>query len=362
MKNSNEAVKLSRYISDFLYDYAPNMLTNSEHTLKSYRDALTLYILFLESEGIGPSNFSRACFDRPQIEKWIRWLKESRRCSPDSCNVRLASFRVFLDYIGRRDVGLIYLYRDAKLIKRQKSAKKKVCGLTRDAVTAMLAAPDQATDIGKRDLVFMILLYATAARMDEILSIKINQINLMPRNRPYINIIGKGQKTRTLYLLPRAVSHIKRYINEAHGNSADPEAYLFYSRVGGKHAKLTAPAIDKRLKKYAKEARTVCTDVPLNAHAHQFRHGKASHWIEDGLNVLQVSFLLGHAQLETTMVYLDITTEEKAKAMATLESETDKKLDKKWKNSNGSLRDFCGLNNNQANKIKAFSSQLPIVS
>ena len=72
--------------------------------------------------------------------------------------------------------------------------------------------------------------------------------------------------------------------------------------------------------------------------------GKATHWIEDGLNVLQVSFLLGHAQLETTMTYLDTTTDEKAKAMATLEYESDKKVDKKWKNPNGSLSSFYGLN------------------
>ena len=70
---------------------------------------------------------------------------------------------------------------------------------------------------------------------------------------------------------------------------------------------------------------------------------RESHWIEDGLNVLQVSFLLGHAQLETTMIYLDISTEDKAKAMATLESENDRKVGKKWKNANGSLSSFCGL-------------------
>lgn len=77
--------------------------------------------------------------------------------------------------------------------------------------------------------------------------------------------------------------------------------------------------------------------------APHFRHAKASHWIQDGLNVLQVSFLLGHTHLETTMVYLDITTEDKAKALATLENENDKKITKKWKNPDGSLIDFWGL-------------------
>lgn len=79
---------------------------------------------------------------------------------------------------------------------------------------------------------------------------------------------------------------------------------------------------------------------PLDAHAHQFRHAKASHWLEDGINVVQVSFLLGHEQLETTMRYLDITTEDKIKALATLEDETQKTIPKKWKNKNGTLTDF----------------------
>ena len=47
-KNNKEAARMAGYISEFLHDYAPQFLTSSEHTLKSYRDALTLYIVFLE--------------------------------------------------------------------------------------------------------------------------------------------------------------------------------------------------------------------------------------------------------------------------------------------------------------------------
>jgi len=46
------------------------------------------------------------------------------------------------------------------------------------------------------------------------------------------------------------------------------------------------------------------------------------------MNILQISFLLGHAQLQTTMVYLDVTTEQEAKALATLEDENDKSISK----------------------------------
>ena len=72
--------------------------------------------------------------------------------------------------------------------------------------------------------------------------------------------------------------------------------------------------------------------MPLDLHAHQLRHAKASHLLEDGMNIVQISFLLGHEQLQTTMVYMDVTLEQKLKALATLEDENDKKVSKKWKN------------------------------
>ena len=101
--------------------------------------------------------------------------------------------------------------------------------------------------------------------------------------------------------------------------------------------------LHQRLKKYAKRAYKICKDVPLDLHAHQIRHAKASHWLEDGMNIIQISFLLGHANLETTMAYLDITTEQESKALATLESENEQSIPKKWKMESNSLTAFLGI-------------------
>ena len=46
--------------------------------------------------------------------------------------------------------------------------------------------------------------------------------------------------------------------------------------------------MDKRIKIYAAKANSKCADVPLKTHAHLFRHAKASHWIEDGLSIVEV--------------------------------------------------------------------------
>lgn len=270
-------------------------------------------------------------------------MKYDRKCSPETCNVRLGALRTFIKYLSSRDIEFLYLAQESSIIKRQKCTKKKFTGMSRKAVTAILAAPDTSTKTGKRDLAFMALLYSTAARLDEVRSIKISHLHI-ESSRPYIVLIGKGGKMRTAYVLPRIVAYIKAYMSEFHDVPLDPEAFLFYSRVGGKHTKLTETALDKRIKLYADIARMQCDEIPPNVHAHQFRHAKASHWLEDGLSIVQISFLLGHAQLETTMKYLDITTSQKVAALATVEDERSKALPKKWKNNNDSLRDFCGLN------------------
>ena len=109
------------------------------------------------------------------------------------------------------------------------------------------------------------------------------------------------------------------------------------------NTKLSQQTVHKVLRKYAASANEKCQDVPLDLHAHQFRHAKASHWVEDGMNIVQISFLLGHSSVDTTMVYLDITTEQEMKALATLEDEKNQNVSVKWDPSKDTLSDLCRL-------------------
>ena len=122
---------------------------------------------------------------------------------------------------------------------------------------------------------------------------------------------------------------------------------------------MSPEAVNKQLKKYAVSAHAICSEVPVDLHAHQIRHAKASHWLEDGMNIVQISFLLGHSNIQTTMVYLDITTEQEAKALSTLEDENTKKISKKWKANMSSLTAFCGVKEIKSQKIiQTFSKKL----
>ena len=343
MKASNESIVIARYISKFLNEYVPSQKSRSNHTLKSYSDALSLYIGFLETEkGVNSSNLRANCFSVPNIEDWLIWLMEHRSCSPETCNIRLASLRTFLKYLAGRDISYLHISQSASRIERKKGYVKKVRGMSKKAVQALLEAPVSSTKTGCRDIALMIVMYSTAARIDEVLSMKIEHLHL-DADKPNVTIIGKGSKIRTMYLLPKAAAHLRKYIEDFHGEPPKPLSYIFYSRNLGTNGKMSQNAVNKQLRKHAQAAHIVCDEVPLDIHAHQLRHAKASHWLEDGMNIVQISFLLGHANLGTTMVYLDITTDEEARALATLEDENDKSLPKKWKNDKNSLSNFCGV-------------------
>ena len=335
----SESILIARHIHDFVHEYAPTFLTGSHHTLKGYRDAITLYLTFLQGEGVDATSLGYAHLERQWIERWVAWLRDVRGCSPDTCNNRLAAIRRLLEYLGGRDATLSYLYVDASAIKRQKPRRTKVEGMSRDAVRALLSAPDTTTRVGRRDLAILTLLYSCALRLGEVRFLTIGQIHV-DAPKPYLTIRGKGGKVRTAYLMPRAASILRAWLRDEHPCSPD-DALVFASPVTGRA--LTEPAIDKRIKLYARMAHENCADVPPGAHAHQLRHAKASHWLEDGINIVEIKFLLGHENVETTMRYLDITTEDKAKALATLSSEEDRSVVKRWRPSGTTLMELCGL-------------------
>ncbi|MFQ9704042.1 MAG: tyrosine-type recombinase/integrase [Enterocloster clostridioformis] len=208
--------------------------------------------------------FDASCFGRDRIEQWLSWLRTERGCQPGTCNNRLASIRTFLKYLGHKEVRFLHLYQESMEIDRLKVQKKKwKASPVRLSKPCLLPGPGH-TAMGRRDLVLMLVLYSTAAKIDEVLSMKVGQLHL-DSAKPYVNIIGKGNKVRTLYLLPRTVAHLEKYLLDFHGNTPSPEAYVFYSRNTGIYGKLTAAAADKMFKKHAVKAHGSCADAALGS-------------------------------------------------------------------------------------------------
>lgn len=334
-KINQQAIQIANYLHEWLEYYVPSIKACSPHTKRNYKISVTLYAEFLKKvKGILPETLNAECFRMEYIMEWIIWMKENRGCTLATCNVRLSALRAFLRYVANRDVTYMAVFLQAENIPMQKTAKRKVVGLSKKAVKALLSVPNQRTATGFRDFTLMLLLYSTAVRINELLTLKICNV-IMDCSKPHIIIIGKGRKKRPLPILSKPVQCLKRYLKKYHPKYDDMDALLFYSKSKGLYTPMSAENVNKMLKKYALIARKTCEDVPLNIHAHQFRHAKASHWLENGMNIAQISYLLGHECIQTTMAYLDITTEQEEKALETLESENQRMMRKKWKTKDG---------------------------
>lgn len=278
------------------------------------------------------------------LEDWRQWLKSVRRCCHDTCNQRMAAIYSLLQYIGSRDVQYAHLYLSATdNIKPLRSDKRKVNGMSRAAVKAIFSVPDPTTRIGLRDLVLIMLNYGIAARIDEVLSLKIRDLRLETDN-PYATVFGKGGKYRSIYLQADLVRWLKKYLYVFHGTTPRSDDFLFCSPCKGVRGKLTQAAVDKRLKIIAKTANEKCPDVPLNLHSHLWRHSMACHWREDNINIVEIKELLGHSSLQSTMIYQDVTEKQKLDAIETLGDTVTKGMTKKWKlDANKDLLTYLGL-------------------
>ncbi|AYD47379.1 tyrosine-type recombinase/integrase [Arachidicoccus soli] len=329
---TEQARSLAHYTYEWINIHVPSLKTNSHNTERSYRISLSLYAEFLESvKGITPFNLTGDCFSVERLNEWLIWLKQIRGVCNGTCNNRMAAIKSLLEYMGGRDPAFSYLHiRASEHIHPLREPKRKVTGMSRQAVQAIFAVPDIKTPIGLRDLVLMMLSYGVAARIDEVLSLKIIDIHLKAKD-PFVILHGKGGKIRSIYLQKLLVEWLERYLKLFHEPTPKPNDFLFYSPCHTIGAKLTQTAVSKRLRLYAKIAHERCEDVPLDLHSHLWRHSMALHWREDNINIVEIKELMGHSSLQSTMVYQDVTEEQKKAAIETLEDTVTKAMKKKWK-------------------------------
>ena len=95
--------------------------------------------------------------------------------------------------------------------------------------------PDITKPKGIRDLFYMILLYDSGARNQELLDLRLRDIELTQRHAQ-IRMIGKGRKFRPVPIMEKTASHCNKYLSLFHENEKDSEQFLFYTiRRGCKH-------------------------------------------------------------------------------------------------------------------------------
>lgn len=325
-----------------IFDYIATWLEEavscrSPQTVEAYKYAMDLYVRFLgESLHVNTKNFAWESFSREKIEKWMEWLV-SRGNKPQTVNLRLSHIREFLAYMeGRSAATYGYLYHEAARIKRLKVVHTEVKGVSDAAVEAVLKATNISTDAGARDFTLILFLNETGARLNEAISVKLKDVHTDSKGKVTITVTGKGGYVRTLYLTPVLTRKLKEYIQRFHRQASDGEAFLFFSKIKGTHTKITARAVQKRLKELAAKAHKECGEVPLDLHPHNYRHAYGTRRIKQGRQLAVVQREMGHRSIQSTMTYID-TSSMMEQAQMAAESEEMRKIKPIWKTTDSLL-------------------------
>ena len=172
-------------------------------------------------------------------------------------------------------------------------------------------------------------------------------VNLrLDAKHPIAYLHGKGRKTRTVPLLNRTVQHCKQYLNKFHPNKDDySEAPLFYTVIHGRQQKMSPDTVAAFFAKYGSMAKAVCQEVPEHIHPHMMRHTRAMHLYQSGMPMVLLSQYLGHAQVETTMIYAHADTEMKRAAIQKADAvrKTKQVPDEIWADNEEMILKLSGL-------------------
>jgi site-specific recombinase XerD len=327
-----ESLRLSAFVHKWTCSYLPSVGAQSPHTVRTYRSSLGIFSGFLsQNKGLTPFNLNTDCFSANVLNEWVVWMKTSAGASSSTCAttgwrpLRVCSYSWEVKIWGRA-----YLYDAAKKhVKPINEPQREVNSISKEAIKALFQEPDLNSRVGRRDYAFLLLTYGTGMRLDEVLSLRVKDLTMV-KGKGAVHVLGKGNKLRTIPLLDNLVDCLCSYMNEFHGRTPKANDLVFYSPCHSMRAKLTQPAISKRLKLYAERAYFKCSEVPLDMHAHVLRHSRATHWREEGLNLVEIMELLGHSSYQSTLIYQTVTDQQKREAIEKMADEEVNNLPKKW--------------------------------
>jgi integrase/recombinase XerD len=304
---------LARILVKYFQDYLPTLRGMSIHTIRSYRDAILLYLRFLarhtrrrpESFDLGDLTFDHA-------SAFLADLERTRRSCIATRNARLAALHTFARFAASQaPEHLAELQRVLAIPFKRGARRAPVDFLDQKEVEALLTAPQNMTPADERDLTLFALMLNTGARVQEALDLRVQDVRLEP---PYqVRLRGKGGKVRVCPIWAHTARRIRRLLARSDW-PIEPERPLFLNLRG---EKLTRFGVYTLLKKrIGLCAPAVATLRGRRIHPHTLRHTTAVHLLKAGVDFATISQWLGHASLNTTMVYARADMELKRQALA----------------------------------------------
>ncbi|MEW6365204.1 MAG: tyrosine recombinase [Acidobacteriota bacterium] len=274
----------------------------SEHTVDAYSRDLSQFVRSLESRG--RAGLFPGQVESVHIRQYLASLAE-RGMSRPTIERKLASLRAFYKFLLLTGQVRRNPARALRAIKKGRTLPKVLSEAEASAMLDGLAttppagveSPRSAVRkglINLRDRAMWEMLYATGARVSELVGLNVDDVSLRDQ---VVRIRGKGKKERLVPFGDKARLALLAYLRERERvlprerSEADP---VFLNYKGGR---IRSRSVERLFKKYTGAiGRTDCTP-------HSMRHSFATHVLSRGADLRSIQEMLGHKHLSTTEKY-----------------------------------------------------------
>lgn len=273
----------------------------SKDTMANYKGDLAEFFEFMSKE-TGTTTHTEIVKNVEYIHglEYIRHLSEDRQLSPFSVNRKLSAINTFLDYCAKTKIISDNNIRDVERMPT-KSVEQKNDYLTTDEYRRLLETiatkyPRQRNFhfTKSRDLFLFSLILSCGLRITETVTLTFEQIDIESK---LINLIRKGGKRQSIPINDHLVSLFNDYLKERNRVILDDDMIerVFVSVNGGE---VTRTDCYRNLKRYCERAEI------KSVSNHDLRHTCATRMVGQGMNIKDVSEMLGHSDLSTTSRYV----------------------------------------------------------
>jgi integrase/recombinase XerD len=275
--------------SDLLNDFLAYMKSKkkSPNTIKGYNSDLTKFIDYITIKNLPITEIKLR-----HLENYLATIdaKES------SMNRYISSIQSFFKYLHKMDI----IDNNPSIdLERPLIPDRQPIYLTIDESLKLLESIDGRYE--ERDYAIVTLFLNCGMRLSELISIDINKIN-----GNILTVIGKGNKERTVYLNEPCITAINDYL--AVRPVIEGENALFISK---NKRRITGQAVEDIIEKYIGKA-NLDTDKYT---PHKLRHTAASLMYQNGTDVRDIKDILGHENINTTLIYAHTNDDRLRKAV-----------------------------------------------
>lgn len=298
----HQPTALGRSVVRFFQDYLPTLRGMSRHTVRSYRDAMILFLGFsAEDCQRRVERLELADITADRVIRFLAHLESERKNSVTTRNARLAALHTFARFlVAEQPEHMVALQQIIGIPFKRGERIAPIEYLEQTEIEALLAGIDRTTPSGRRDYAMFALMFNTGARVQEIIDLRTRDVRLEPPCQ--VRFVGKGNKIRVCPIWPRTAQLLKDLVRKLQSGLDDrADQHIFVNERG---APITRFGVRYLLQKHIATAATAAPNLAAKRiHPHSLRHTTAIHLLKAGVDFATISQWLGHASLNTTMRY-----------------------------------------------------------